>query len=189
MGPRAVARALAMGGMAAVSAVLAHGGAAGLKNEAWIAAATAGSLLVAVALTIAAHHAAMLQCRRDRIAAGDVRSCIVDPDPAAALSVLVAAALVCQGGAHVGLLGVGVHASDAVATPTLHVLLGFLSAVAVYGLDRLLSQMGAAIADAVGALLELLLDAVIAPDPAPPRVPRSQIALHGLHSRAPPIAA
>ena len=189
MGARALGRALALGGMAAVSAVLAHGGAAGLRNGAWIAAGVAGSLVVAVALTMAAHHAAALRCRLDLIAAGDVRACIVDSDSTAALSVLVAAALVCQAGAHVGLLAVGVHSSGAVAAPALHVLLGFLTAVAVHGLDRVLGRLSAAVADAAGALLELFLELVVVPDPAPRAAPPSRSAPTTLNSRAPPIAA
>lgn len=190
MRPRSLARVLVMGGMSAVSAILAHGGAAGLRSPAWLAGAATGALLVALALAVAARHAAALRTRVERIAAGDLRTGDVDADPALGLSVLVGAALACQGGAHAGLLLVGVHAhAGGAGAPALHVLLGFLAAIAVYGLDRVLGRLQAAVERAVTAALALLLPVFVQPRPAPGEVPCSRIALRGMGSRAPPIAA
>lgn len=179
-----------MGGLSAVSAVLAHGGLAGLRNVSWLSAAAAGSLLVALALTVALSHAAVLRRRLDRIGAGDPRACVVDPDSQAELFVMVTAAVVCQAGAHAALLTAGVHAQPGVvAAPTLHVLLAFLTALAVCGLDRALSRLCAAVSEAVHAMLVLLQQLVVQPYPAPGVVLPSRTALRGLRSRAPPIAA
>jgi hypothetical protein len=190
MRPRSLARVLVMGGMSAVSAVLAHGGATGLRSPAWLAGAAAGSLLVALAVAVAARYAATLRARLERIAAGDLRTGDVDADPALALSVAVATALACQGGAHAGLLLLGVHAhAGAAGAPALHVLLGFLAAIAVYGLDRVLGRLQAAVERAVGVALALLLPVSVQLRPAPGEVPRTRMAARRMGSRAPPIAA
>ena len=190
MRPRSLARVLVMGGMSAVSAILAHGGAAGLRSPAWLAGAATGSLLVALALAVAARHAATLRTRLERIAAGDLPAGDVEADPALGLSVLVATALACQGGAHAGLLLVGVQAhAGAAGAPALHVFLGFLTAIAVYGLDRMLGRLQAAVERAVRAVLPLLLPVFVQPHPAPGEVPRPRMAMRRMGGRAPPIAA
>ncbi len=93
----------------------------------WLAAAMAGALVSAAGLTLAGVRLLGLRRSLDRLAAGDLSATGVDDsERQLPLSVLLAAALVCQGGAHAGLLLAGVHSqSGVVAAPALHVLLGF----------------------------------------------------------------
>jgi ABC-type Co2+ transport system permease subunit len=187
MGRRSRVRILATAGLSTVPAVLAHGGAAGLRTAPWVAAA--GSAIVALALFAAVRHAARLQARVEGIAAGDLRLCVEDREADAGLLMLAGWALACQAGAHAGLLAAGVHTDKhAIAAPTLHVILALLTAAAAYALDRLLARLASAVTAAVQTALALLLAISPAPQPVPLEAPRSHAAPRGPGGRAPPRA-
>jgi hypothetical protein len=176
--------------MSAVAAVLAHGGAAGMRSPAWLAAAVAGSVLVALGLAAAARRVATLHGRLSRIASGDIHACVVEGETEIGLATLIGAALACQGGAHIGLLAIGVHAhSGSAAAPALHVALAFAAALTAHLLDRVLGRLGLAVSHAVQALLALLTP------PGPVRAAWSDDALRPhaargtVRSRAPPLPA
>ena len=190
MGRRGLARTLAIGGLSVVSAVLAHGGTAGFRSAAWLTGAVVGSLLVALALGVALGQAGQLRARVERIAAGDVRSCLADQDPDVGLWVLVSCALACQAGAHVGLTTAGVHATPTtIGAPTLHVVLAFLTAVAVWALDGVLAGSAAAVVGAIRVALALLLETPVTPQCTPLEAPKAHAAPRGMRGRAPPITA
>jgi hypothetical protein len=179
-----------VGGLSAVSAAIAHAGPPGLTDTRFLAAAMVGALLTAGALVLAGARALDLRARLDRIAGGDLAAGAGQWEPRISLQVLVAVSLVCRGGAHAGLLIAGVHAqSGAVAAPTLHVLLGFLSALAVYAVERVLGRLASSVASAVHAALALLLAVIAAPSTRPLEVPRSHATPRALRGRAPPLLA
>jgi hypothetical protein len=182
---------LGIAGLSAVSAVFAHAGPAAVLRGPWFAAAMAGALVSAAGLTLAGLRLLELRRSLDRLAAGDLSAGGVDDsERQLPLTVLLSAALVCQGGAHVGLLLAGVHShSGVVAAPALHVLLGFVSALVVYGVGRLLALLTSAVAEAIRAALALLAVAATPPRPHAVCAPRTLSVRGARHSRAPPAAA
>jgi hypothetical protein len=181
---------LGIAGLSAVSAVFAHGGPSAVVRGPWLAAAMAGALVSAAGLTLAGLRVLGLRRSLDRLAAGDLSAAGVDDsERQLPLSVLLAAALVCQGGAHAGLLLAGVHSqSGVVAAPALHVLLGFASALVVYGVTRLLALLTRAVAEAIRAALALLASPATPPRLCAVRAPRTLTMRGARHSRAPPAA-
>ncbi|MDX6546990.1 MAG: hypothetical protein QOG33_540 [Gaiellales bacterium] len=184
------ARVFGVAGLSAVSAAVAHAGPSGLADARFLTAAMVGALLTASALVLVGVRVLDLRARLDRIADGDLAAGVGEWQPRISLPVLVAVSLVCQGGAHAGLLIGGVHApSGAVAAPTLHLLLGLLSALAVYAAERLLGRLASTVAGAVHAALMLLLALAGAPSTRPLEAPRSRATRTALRGRAPPVFA
>ncbi len=180
-----------LGGLSGISVVFAHAGVSVFGHGIWLAVATLGGLVSAVALGLVGLRVVDLRRRLDRIGAGDLSAApFGEGGSGLPLSVLVSASLVCQGGAHVSLLLAGVHGhSGMIAAPALHVLLGFASAFLVYGLDRLLAQLASEVVAAACAVLRLLLAVAASPGARPAGVPRPRAALAAHQGRAPPLIA
>ncbi len=180
-------RVAALVGIAAVSAVVAHASFAALGAWPWMAAALAGSALTAIGL-LGAGAAADRRRRRLHGAAvlgrADLRAVSLARLPFGAVA---GALLVCQGGAHLGLILLGVHAGTP-AAPALHVLLALAGTLLFRAVDRSLRRMLAS-SDRVAARLLAALDAPADVPwtrwrslPAAPR-PRASTVL----GRAPPL--
>jgi hypothetical protein len=182
-----IVRGLALAGLGAVSAVVAHGGTAALANPAWSVPALAAS---------AAGTAALLRltasARRARVAAARVGDGIpaLPVHQSLGLAETTAIMLAGQGCAHIALLAVGAGAHPGQwGAMALHLGLGMLGAVAVWAADRALAGALTDLDAAVRAALLLLL-AVLAPTHRRPAgAPAGHLPLPGRHDRAPPAPA
>ena len=186
-----LAAVFGLGGLSGISVVFAHAGVSVFGHGIWLAVAMVGGLVSAVGLALVGLRVVDLRRRLDRIGAGDLSAApFGERGSGLPLSVLVSASLVCQGGAHVSLLLAGVHDhSGMIAAPALHVLLGFASALLVYGVDRLPARLASEIAEAACEVLRLLLAIIASPSARPAEVPRPRVALTAHQGRAPPLIA
>ncbi len=172
-------------GLAAVAAVVAHAGPAGVTDGRSLTAAAAGALVAAVGLSFAG--ARILTARR---AAAVVTAGGGGDAPAygrAPFAAVAAAMLVLQGAAHIGLLAAGVHAgAGAAAAPALHIVLAIAAAWVVVLADRAIASAHAALAAVVVGMLELLtaISAAVTPPPVP--VPVRRPVVRPFSGRAPP---
>ena len=183
-----LAPVLGLGGLSGISVVFAHAGPAAVGHGSWLAVSMLGSLLTAVALAVVGARIFDLQQRLERIGAGDLSAGpVAGSETGLPLSVLISVALVCQGGAHIGLLlaGVGSH-TGMVAAPALHVVLGFASALVVYAAQRLLGRV-AGLVEMAYAALRLLLAVRSTGSPRPVQAPRLLVVLGAAQGRAPPL--
>jgi len=183
----ALARGLALAGVAAASATAAHGGATALADPAWsfpaLAAASAGAiaLLHMAASTGRARHAAA----RARHGSPTLAAHMPLGLPEAAAVMLAA-----QGCAHVALLAAGApaHAGQAGAL-ALHTALALLGAGLVWTVDRALARAIADLGAAVSAALELLLRLAAPPRPVAVPAAAGHLAIGAHRGRAPPPPA
>jgi hypothetical protein len=184
-----LARALAVSGLSGVSAVAAHEGPAALGAGRPLLFALAGAALAALGVAALLASAVSRAARAARVRRGDLLAARLDPGTAPGASALVAVLLVCQAGAHVGLILAGVAAHGGTPAPVaLHVLFALAAAALVVGVERLLGSAGAtlaaAIATAVARLVRTAPALAARPASSPLRAPRgcSQA------GRAPPLA-
>ena len=90
----------------------------------------------------------------------------------APFAAVVAAMLVLQGAAHIGLLAAGVHAgAGATAAPALHIVLAIVAAWVVVSADRAIASAHAALQAVIAGILELLTALSPAVTPLPMPVP------------------
>ena len=161
-------RALCFAGLAATSAVVAHGGVAALANPAWGIPALAGAG-VATAVLLAGWR--LVVARGERAAE-------------ASLPALIIAMAIAQAGAHATLLAVGVSAhGGSSGSLALHLALAVLAAWLVHRIDRRTVELAAR---TLAAAL---------PDRAPPLprphafAPPCGTSLSAVRGRAPPLTA
>jgi hypothetical protein len=179
------ARWLTGAGLAAVAASVAHAGPAGVTDGRALLAALAGSAVAAGGLSLAASR--WLDARRQTRAVAAGAFAVTRSSSSAPFSVVVAAMLVLQTAAHVGLLLAGVHAgAGATAAPVLHLVLAVVAAWLVVSVDRLIASAVEALAAAVEGLIELLTAVRIAPVAAPVLIPVRRPDTRPFAGRAPP---
>ena len=131
-------------GLAAVAAVVAHAGPAGVTDGRSVVAAAAGALVAAVGLSLAGSRVLAARRTAALVAAGGGGDApAYDRAPFAAV---VATMLVLQGAAHIGLLAAGVHGgSGAAAAPALHIVLAIVAAWVVVSADHAIASAYAAL--------------------------------------------
>ena len=184
-----LARALAVTGLSTISAVAAHEGPGALGAGRPLLYALAGAALAALGVAALLGSAVSRAARAARVRRGDLLAARLDLETAPGASVLVAVMLVCQAGAHVGLIAAGVAAHGGTPAPiALHVLFALAAAALVVGVERLLGCAGEALAEAIASAVAGL--ARIAPEaparPAASPLPASRGRIH--RGRAPPLA-
>ncbi len=182
-----IVRGLALAGLGAASALVAHGGTAALADPAWslpaLAASAAGTAAL-LHLTAAARRARLAAAR-----VGDATFALPVHTPLG-LAETTAIMLAGQGCAHIALLAAGAPAHPGqLGAVVLHLGLGALGAAAVWAADRVLAGALSELDAALAAALELLL-AVLSPvHRRPAGAPAGRLALPGRHDRAPPAPA
>ena len=184
-----LARAVAVTGLSAVCAVAAHEGPAALGAGRPLLFALAGAALAALGVAALLASAAARAARAARVRRGDLLAARLDPETAPGASALVAILLVCQAGAHVGLILAGVAAHGGTPAPVaLHVLFALAAAAVVIGVERLLASAGAILADAIATAVARLArrPPAAATRPASPPLPAPRGRAH--RGRAPPPA-
>ena len=184
-----LARALAVTGLSAVSAVAAHEGPAALGAGRPLLFALAGAALAALGVAALLASAVSRAARAARVHRGDLLAARLDPETAPGASALVATLLVCQAGAHVGLILAGVAAHGGMPAPiALHVLFALAAAAVVIGVERLLGSAAALLADAIATAVTRLVRTVSESSarPASPPLPAAVGRAHP--GRAPPLA-
>src|SRR6185503_15225647 len=168
-----LARALAVTGLSAVCAVAAHEGPAALGAGRPLLFALAGSALAALGVGALLASAVSRAAHAARVRRGD----------------LLAARLVCQAGAHVGLLLAGVAAHGGTPAPVaLHVLFALAAAALVVAVERLLGSAGATLAEAIAAAVARLARTAPAAPACPASAPLPAPGRRGHPGRAPPFA-
>lgn len=152
-----LARALAVTGLSAISAVAAHEGPAALVAGRPLLLALAGAAVAALGVAALLASAASRAARAARVGRGDLLAARLDLDTAPGASALVAALLVCQAGAHLALTLAGVAAHGGTPAPiALHVLLALAAAAVLLGVERLLGSAGQTLAEAIAAAVRRL---------------------------------
>jgi len=185
-----LARGLAVTGLSALSAVAAHEGPAALVAGRPLLVALPGAALAAGGVAALLTSAVSRCARAARVRRGDLLAARLDPETTPGASVLVAALLVCQAGAHLSLTLAGVAAHGGPPAPiALHALFALAAAAIVLGVERLLGSAGEtlaeAIAVAVGRLAHTAPPAAAPPTSSPPAAPAGR----AHPGRAPPLAA
>ena len=185
-----IVRAALAAGLAAVSAAFAHAGPAGITTPSWLAVSAAGATVAAVALSIAGARtlrtADQLRRLRSGVLAGSAPGQVV-PVP---FTVLVAAMLACQGGAHLGLLLAGVHAGSGMGGAiALHCALALASAALLRGVELTVARLTDRLEHAIAAAVAALRCARPAPVPSPHPRPRTRRPAGAIRGRAPPLPA
>ncbi len=185
-----LARGLAVTGLSAISAVAAHEGPAALVAGRPLLVALLGATVAALGVAALLASAVSRRARAARVRRGDLLAARLDPETAPGASALVAALLVCQAGAHLGLTLAGVAAHGGPPAPiALHVLFALVAAAIFLGVERLLGSAGATLAGAIAAAVERLAR------PAPPALvlpasfPLPAPAGRAHRGRAPPLAS
>ena len=172
-------------GLAAVAAVVAHAGPAGLGDGRALVAAGAGAALAALGLAFTASRILGGRRRAAGLLAGAGGESIAHAH--VPFSVVVAAMLALQGAAHVGLLAAGIHAgAGATAAPALHIVLAIAAAWVVVAADRALASAYAVLAAVVAGLIELLTALRPAVGPPPVPIPVCRPHARPFSGRAPP---
>src|SRR5437763_2723325 len=144
-----LARAVAVTGLSAVCAVAAHDGPAGLGAGGPLLFALAGAALAALGVAALLASAVSRAARAARVRRGDMLAARLAPETAPGASALVAVLLVCQAGAHAGLILAGIAAHGGTPAPVaLPVLFALAAAAVVLGGERPLASAGAARAGA-----------------------------------------
>ncbi len=184
-----LARGLAVTGLSAISAVAAHEGPAALGAGRPLLMALLGAAVTALGVAALLASAVSRCARAARVRRGDLLAAHLDPETAPGASALVAALLVCQGGAHLSLTLAGVAAHGGPPAPiALHALFALAAAAIVLCVERLLGSAGATLAEAITAAVERLAR------PAPPALvppasfPVAAPAGRAHRGRAPPLA-
>jgi len=153
-----LARALAVTGLSAVCAVTAHEGPAALGAGGPLLFALAGAAVAALGVAGLLASAVSRAARAARVRRGDLLAARLDPETAPGASALVAALLVCQAGAHVGLILAGVAAHGGTPAPiALHVLFALAAAAVVIGVERLLGSALTTLAEAIASAVARLV--------------------------------
>jgi hypothetical protein len=182
-----LARGLALAGIAAASATVAHGGAAALADPSWSVPALAASAAGAFALVRMASSAREARRAAAHVLRGSPR---VSAHAALGLFETAAIMLAAQGCAHVALLAAGApaHAGQPGAL-ALHTALALLGAALVWSADRAVGRALTRLGDAVAGAAELLLRLPAPPRPLPLAAPSGRPALGPPRGRAPPLPA
>lgn len=182
-----IVRGVALAGLGAASALLAHGGTAALTDPSWSLPA-----LIASAAGTAALLRLMASARRARLAAaraGDGTPALPGHTPLG-LAETTAIMLAGQGAAHIALLAAGAPAHPGqLGAVALHLGLGALGATAIWAADRVLASALSDLDAALAAALELLLAVLSPAHRRPAGAPAGRLALPGRHDRAPPVPA
>jgi hypothetical protein len=185
-----LARALAVTGLSAVSAVAAHEGPAALGAGRPLLFAIAGAALATLGVAALLASAVSRAARAARVRRGDLLAARLDPETAPGASALVAVLLACQGGAHVGLLVAGVAAHGGTPAPiALHMLFALAAAALVIGVERLLGSAGATLAEAIATAVARLARAATGTPARPASAPLPAPGGRAHRGRAPPLAA
>ncbi len=172
-------------GLAALAAVVAHAGPAGVSDPRSLAAAAVGAGLAALGLSFAASQTLTARRRADGVLAGAGGQTIEYAQ--APFSVVVAVMLALQGAAHIGLLLAGVHAgAGATAAPALHIVLAIAAACIVVLADRAVASACAALEQVVAGMLELLIAVTPRALPEPALIPVRRPDTRPFSGRAPP---
>jgi hypothetical protein len=185
-----LARGLAVTGLSALSAVAAHEGPSALTAGRPLVAALAGAALCAAGIAALLAAAVSRYARAARVRRGDLLAARLDLDGAPGASVLVATLLVCQGGAHIGLIlaGVAAHGGPPAAL-ALHALFALAAAGILIAFERLLGAAGTTLAAVIAAALGTLPATQSRPAGARAETPRPR-GHGGVHrGRAPPLSA
>jgi hypothetical protein len=184
-----LARALAVTGLSAVAAVAAHEGPAAAGSTRPLLFALAGAAVAALGVAALLASAVSRAARAARVRRGDLLAARLDLETAPGASALVAVLLLCQAGAHAGLILAGVAAHGGTPAPiALHVLFALAAAAVVVGIERLLGSAGAILAEAIATAVARLahtapaLAARLASAPLPAPGGRAH------RGRAPPLA-
>ena len=184
-----LARALAVTGLSAVCAVAAHEGPAALAVGRPLLFALAGAAVAALGVAALLASAVARAARAARVRRGDLLAARLDPETPPGASALVAVLLVCQAGAHAGLMLAGVAAHGGTPAPiALHVVFALAAAAVVVGVERLLGSAGAALADAIATVAARLARMPPAPPVRPASVPHPARPGRAHRGRAPPLA-
>jgi hypothetical protein len=189
MGVNWLARGLAVTGLSSLSAVAAHEGPAALAAGRPLLAALVGAAVAALGVAALLASAASRCARAARVRRGDLLAARLDPETAPGASALVAALLVCQGGAHLSLTIAGVAAHGGPPAPiALHALFALAAAAIVLGLERLLGSAGDTLVEAIAAAVARLARSrpSAAARPASTLLPAPAGRAH--RGRAPPLA-
>jgi len=184
-----LARALAVTGLSAVCAVAAHEGPAALGAGRPLLFALAGAAVAALGVAALLASAVSRAARAARVRRGDLLAARLAPETVPGASALVAVLLVCQAGAHLGLILAGVAAHGGTPAPiALHALFALAAAAVVLGVEWLLGSarrtLAEAIAAAVARLARRVPEARARPASAPLPAPRGR----AHPGRAPPLA-
>jgi hypothetical protein len=172
-------------GLAALAAVVAHAGPAGVTDGRSLAIAGAAAAIAAVGLSSAASRVAGARHRAADALNGAGGSSIDHVQ--VPFSAVVATMLVLQGAAHVGLLLAGVHAGGGVAAaPALHVVLAIAAAWVVVVSDRMVTSAIASLNAVVSGLIQLLTAVRPRLAPAPVLIPARPPRNRPFPGRAPP---
>jgi hypothetical protein len=172
-------------GLAAVAAVVAHAGPAGVTDGRSLAAAATGAAVAAIGLSFAASRTVDARRRTAGVIAGAGGHSI--GYARAPFSVVVAAMLALQGAAHAGLLLAGVHAgAGATAAPALHIVLAIAAACIVVAADRAVGSAIAALEQVVAGMIELLTAVSPRTIPTPALTPVRRPYARPFSGRAPP---
>jgi hypothetical protein len=182
-----IVRGLALAGLGAASALVAHGGTAALANPAWSLPALAASAAGTAALLRLTASARSARLSAARVGNGTPALPLHQP---LGLAETTAIMLAGQGCAHIALLaaGAGAHPGQWGAM-ALHLGLGVLGAVAVWAADRAFAGALVDLGAAVTAALQLLLAVLVPAHGRPAGVPAGRPPLPGRHGRAPPAPA
>jgi len=184
-----LARALAVTGLSAVCAVAAHEGPAAAGAGRPLLFALAGAAVAALGVAALLASAVSRAARAARVRRGDLLAARLDPQTAPGASALVAVLLVCQAGAHVGLILGGVAAHGGTPAPiALHVLFALAAAALVVGIERLLGSAGATLAEAIATAFAGLVRPAPAGASGPAFAPLPAPDGRAHRGRAPPLA-
>jgi len=184
-----LARALAVTGLSAISAVAAHEGPAALSAGRPLLLALAGAAVAALGVAALLASAVSRAARAARVRRGDLLAARLDPETAPGASALVAALLVCQAGAHLSLILAGVAAHGGTPAPiALHVLFALAAAAVVLGVERVLGSAGENLAEAIAAAVAGLARRAPAPPGRPGSAPLPAARRRAHPGRAPPLA-
>jgi hypothetical protein len=184
-----LARGFAVTGLSAIAAVAAHEGPGAVAAGRPLLAALAGAALAGSGIATLLAVSVSRHARAARVRRGDVLAARVDLAAAPGASALVAVLLVCQAGAHAGLLlaGVAAHGGPPGAL-ALHALLALVAAGLVIGVERVLGVATATLSEAIAAAVAALAGRT-PPSPRPAVRPRPGLAPRANRGRAPPLSA
>jgi hypothetical protein len=172
-------------GLAALAAVVAHAGPAGVTDGRSLAAAATGAAVAAIGLSFAASQTVGARRRTAAVLAGAGGRSIEYAH--APFSVVVATMLTLQGAAHVGLLLAGVHAGAGVtAAPALHIVLAIAASCVIVAADRAVAAACTALERVVIGMIELLTAVSPKAPPAPALIPVRRPYSRPFSGRAPP---
>jgi hypothetical protein len=182
-----LARGVAVSGLSAAAAAVAHEGPSALAATRPLVAALAGAMVAVAGMGAMLAAAVSRHARAARVRRGDLLAARFEAGGAPGTAALFATLLVGQAAAHAGLILAGVPAHGGTPAPiALHVVLALVAAAVLVACERVLHAAGATLADAVAAVAGTLA-AGAAPTARAVIRPRSRAARRAHRGRAPPL--